>query len=75
MKLVKYASLVLLFLSAGISYGQDDSTSEERKPGHTNNNRFKQLYEEFDVLKLSHSYGGKSKILQIIKFSKKLFLF
>ena len=58
MKLVKYASLVLLFLSAGISYGQDDSTSEERKPGHTNNNRFKQLYEEFSTPNQYRSASG-----------------
>ena len=58
MKLLKCLSLVVLFLSAGMSYAQEENSSEERKPGHTNNNRFKQLYEEFSTPNQYRSASG-----------------
>ena len=60
MKLVKYLSLVALFLVAGMAYAQDgDAEKEEaRKPGHYNNNRFKQLYEEFSTPNVYRSPNG-----------------
>ena len=58
MKLVKYLSLVVLFLSAGMMYAQDENSGDERKPGHTNNNRFKQLYEEFSTPNQYRSASG-----------------
>jgi hypothetical protein len=58
MKLLKYLCVSLLFLSAGMTYAQDDSSAEERKPGHTNNNRFKQLYEEFSTPNQYRSASG-----------------
>jgi len=57
MKIVKYLSLVMLFLVAGMTYAQEDST-ETRKPGHTNNNRFKQLYEEFSTPNMFRTASG-----------------
>ncbi len=59
MRLVKYLSLVVLFLAAGMSYAQEDTEKEEeRKPGHYNNNRFKQLYEEFSTPNMYRSGNG-----------------
>ena len=48
MKLLKYLSLVALLLVTGFTYAQEEE-QEERKPGHSNENRFKQLYEEFST--------------------------
>ena len=59
MKLVKYLSLVALFLMAGMAYAQEnDGEKEARKPGHYNNNRFKQLYEEFSTPNVYRSPNG-----------------
>ncbi len=57
MKVVKYLSLVALFLAAGMTYAQEEETTE-RKPGHTNNNRFKQLYEEFSTPNMFRTASG-----------------
>ena len=57
MKLVKYLSLVALFLTTGMTFAQD-ADAEERKPGHLNNNRFKQLYEEFSTPNMYRSPNG-----------------
>ncbi len=48
MRLAKYLSFAVLFLFAGMTYAQEEE-GQERKPGHTNENRFKQLYEEFST--------------------------
>jgi hypothetical protein len=48
MKLTKIYSLILLFLVAGVSHAQDGET-EARKPGHTNENKFKQLQINIDL--------------------------
>ena len=59
MKLAKYLSLVLLFLMASVSFAQKvESDMVERKPGHTNENRFKQLYEEFSTPNRYRSASG-----------------
>ena len=57
MKLVKYLSLVALFITTGMTFAQEAET-EERKPGHYNNNRFKQLYEEFATPNMYRSPNG-----------------
>ena len=57
MKLMKCLSLVAIFLFAGIVQAQEE-TKPERKPGHTNNNRFKQLYEEFSTPNTYRSANG-----------------
>jgi hypothetical protein len=58
MKLVKYLSLVALLLVAGMTFAQEDSTSQERKPGHLNNNRFKQMYQEFSTPNMFRTASG-----------------
>ncbi|MCH9659535.1 MAG: M1 family metallopeptidase [Bacteroidetes bacterium] len=58
MKLIKYVSLVALFLMAGVTFAQEEADQEERKPGHYNNNRFKQLYEEFSTPNMYRSGNG-----------------
>ncbi|MAY52282.1 MAG: aminopeptidase [Flavobacteriaceae bacterium] len=60
MKLVKYLSLVALFFTAGMLYAQEGDVEKEeaRKPGHYNNNRFKQLYEEFSTPNVYRSPNG-----------------
>lgn len=57
MKIVQFISMIALFLVAGISFAQEGD-SEERKPGHYNNNRFKQLYEEFSTPNVYRSPNG-----------------
>ena len=58
MRLFKYASVVLLFFFAGTVIAQDSEDKTERKPGHYNNNRFKQLYEEFSTPNMYRSPNG-----------------
>jgi Peptidase family M1 domain len=58
MKLIKYLSMITLFLAAGVTYAQNDAEKEERDPGHYNNNRFKQLYEEFATPNVYRSASG-----------------
>ncbi|WP_151674266.1 M1 family metallopeptidase [Patiriisocius marinus] len=58
MKLVKLLSLVVLFSSTGVLFAQDVESKTERKPGHTNENRFKQLYQEFSTPNQYRSANG-----------------
>lgn len=44
---LSYASIVLSFFS--LSLWAQDAPQQEREPGHLNNNKFKQLYEEFST--------------------------
>jgi hypothetical protein len=48
MKLVKYLFFISAILISGISLSQEEE-KKEKEPGHYNNNRFKQLYEEFST--------------------------
>ena len=57
MKLLKYLIFTALLLVTGFTYAQDEEP-EERKPGHTNNNRFKQMYEEFSTPNVYRSANG-----------------
>ncbi|GHC56053.1 M1 family metallopeptidase [Ulvibacter litoralis] len=57
MKLIKCLSLVALFLFAGTVSAQDETTPA-RKPGHKNENRFKQMYEEFSTPNTYRSASG-----------------
>jgi len=57
MNLFKYLSFVALFLFAGMGYAQEEET-QARKPGHTNQNRFKQLYQEFSTPNTYRSASG-----------------
>lgn len=57
MKLFKYLSLVALFLSVGFTYAQEEEPTT-RKPGHTNQNRFKQMYDEFATPNVFRTASG-----------------
>ena len=48
MKLVKYLFFISALLISGISIAQE-KVAKEKESGHYNNNRFKQLYEEFST--------------------------
>ena len=59
MKLLKFLSFILLMSSAGFITAQEtEATKEERKAGHLNNNRFKQLYQEFSSPNQYRSASG-----------------
>ena len=59
MKLLKFLSFILIMSSAGFATAQDtESTQQERKAGHLNNNRFKQLYQEFSSPNQYRSASG-----------------
>ena len=57
MRRMKYAFASLLFLFAALSVAQEQ-VKEEREPGHINQNRFKQLYEEFATPNTYRSASG-----------------
>ncbi|RMA57780.1 M1 family metallopeptidase [Ulvibacter antarcticus] len=57
MKLTKYMLLVVVLLSAGMTFGQEEE-KVERKPGHTNQNRFKQMYQEFSTPNMFRTASG-----------------
>ncbi|WP_417290270.1 M1 family metallopeptidase [Corallibacter sp.] len=58
MKKVKYLFLSVLFVSAGMFAQEQDQEKPERKPGHTNNNKFKQLYDEFSTPNMFRTASG-----------------
>lgn len=59
MRLLKFSLLAILFLmTESISAQEQDAKKEERKPGHYNTNRFKQLYEEFSTPNMYRSPNG-----------------
>ena len=57
MKKLKYLFLSVLFVSAG-AFAQDEEQKPERKPGHANNNKFKQLYDEFSTPNMFRTASG-----------------
>jgi hypothetical protein len=59
MKLLKFLSFILIMSPAGFATAQDtEPTQQERKAGHLNNNRFKQLYQEFSSPNQYRSASG-----------------
>ncbi len=54
---IKYCFATLLFLFATVGFAQE-TESKEREPGHTNQNKFKQLYEEFSTPNTYRSASG-----------------
>ncbi|MDH7911444.1 M1 family metallopeptidase [Winogradskyella sp. SYSU M77433] len=56
MKIFNYF-LCALFLVSASTYAQDE-TKPERKPGHTNQNKFKQLYDEFATPNMFRTGSG-----------------
>jgi len=60
MKKFKYLFLTALFVSAG-AFAQDNTENKEDEPrelGHTNNNKFKQLYDEFSSPNMYRAASG-----------------
>ncbi|WP_292947345.1 M1 family metallopeptidase [Olleya sp. UBA1516] len=57
MKKLKYLFLSALFLSVS-AFAQDENEKKERQPGHTNNNKFKQLYDEFSTPNMYRAASG-----------------
>ncbi|WP_304140788.1 M1 family metallopeptidase [Mesoflavibacter zeaxanthinifaciens] len=58
MKKLKYLFLSALFVSAS-AFAQDQAEDKkERQPGHTNNNKFKQLYDEFSTPNMFRTASG-----------------
>ncbi|RXG24838.1 M1 family metallopeptidase [Leeuwenhoekiella aequorea] len=47
MKQIKYTLFSLMFLAASVGFAQEAPAKEERQAGHTNTNKFRQLYNEF----------------------------
>jgi hypothetical protein len=59
MKFFKYLSLAFILMATATTLAQDNSgENEERKPGHYNENRFKQLYEEFSTPNVFRTASG-----------------
>ncbi|RAJ14614.1 M1 family metallopeptidase [Olleya aquimaris] len=58
MKKLKYLFLSALFVSVS-AFAQDQTEEKkERQPGHTNNNKFKQLYDEFSTPNMFRTASG-----------------
>ena len=58
MNKLKYYFASLLFLFGAAIFAQEAGEKEEREPGHTNQSRFKQLYEEFSTPNTYRSASG-----------------
>jgi len=56
MKTLKYLFLSVLFVSVSAFSQEQDKPA--RKPGHTNNNKFKQLYDEFSTPNMFRTASG-----------------
>ncbi|MDT0558348.1 M1 family metallopeptidase [Ichthyenterobacterium sp. W332] len=58
MKTFKYFFLSFLFLSGAVLAQDQDQEKPERKTGHTNQNKFKQLYDEFSTPNMYRTGSG-----------------
>jgi hypothetical protein len=58
MKTLKYLFLSVLFISATSFAQEQEQEQPTRKPGHTNNNKFKQLYDEFSTPNMYRAASG-----------------
>ncbi len=58
MKKLKYLLLSALFISASAIAQDQEKEKTERQPGHTNNNKFKQLYDEFSTPNMFRTASG-----------------
>ena len=56
MKVFKY--FYLLLLSISVSTLAQNDTKQDRKPGHVNTNKFRQLYNEFSTPNMYRSASG-----------------
>ncbi len=55
---LKYYFLSVMFVSIGAMAQQGQEEKSEQKQGHTNNNKFKQLYDEFSTPNMYRSASG-----------------
>jgi len=59
MKLFKYSSMILSLLLISITgYAQEEPKEEEKQSGHTNQNKFRQLYDEFATPNVYRTASG-----------------
>ena len=58
MKKLIYLFLSALFVSASVFAQDQAEDKKERQPGHTNNNKFKQLYDEFSTPNMFRTASG-----------------
>ena len=58
MNKVKYCIASLMFLFAAIATAQQQQVKKERDPGHLNQSKFKQMYEEFSTPNTYRSASG-----------------
>ncbi|MFD2587582.1 M1 family metallopeptidase [Croceitalea marina] len=58
MNKLKYCFASMLFLFGAVVFAQEVEEKKEREPGHTNQSRFKQLYEEFSTPNTYRSASG-----------------
>jgi len=58
MNKIKYSFTSLLFLFGSMIFAQAQETTKEREPGHVNQSKFKQLYEEFATPNTYRSASG-----------------
>ncbi|MGB6267421.1 MAG: M1 family metallopeptidase [Olleya sp.] len=58
MKKLKYLFLSVLFVSVSAFAQDQKEDKKERQPGHTNNNKFKQLYDEFSTPNIYRAASG-----------------
>ncbi|ETN95089.1 M1 family metallopeptidase [Zhouia amylolytica] len=55
---IKNCILAVIFLSASFATAQQEEAKQERKPGHINNNKFRQLYQEFATPNMFRTASG-----------------
>ena len=59
MKLLKFLCLSIAFISVNaVAQDQDQDQDQEQKSGHTNQNKFKQLYDEFSTPNMFRTGSG-----------------
>jgi len=58
MKKIKYTFTSLLFLFGAVIFAQDQEETKEKEPGHVNQSKFKQMYEEFATPNTYRSASG-----------------
>lgn len=58
MNIIKYCFASLLFLFGAAVFAQEEGQQKEKEPGHTNQSKFKQMYEEFATPNTYRSASG-----------------
>ena len=55
---IKYVLSAVLFVCGAVVFAQQEEQSKEREPGHTNQSKFRQLYQEFATPNTYRSASG-----------------